>query len=171
MHYNIPAGRLSIWGLLLYCTSTGRGSDLQKSLSSASIPSLLSPFPLSHFTSIPFPSRGPHLNAIGSGLWSLASIVACELSSQQVRAETDRQTHYGAFWAKKNHAFGDIKSTINRLFVSQLQFTNICKTSKSFIGISVFKSWGVLMSYHYGTSLSWSILVVPSIWYKVISCV
>jgi len=68
---------------------------------------------------------------------------------------------------RKSHDFGDIKSTINRLFVSQLEFINICKTSKSFIGISVFKSCGVLPLRY----ISWSILVEPSILYKVISCV
>jgi len=126
---------------------------LQKSVSLPSfrLPPVLA-LSLSTLTSPLFPFRPERLiykcNSTGPGL---EFSVNCELSSQQVRAET-MQTFYGAFWAKTNHAFGDIKSTINRLFVSQLQFTNICKTSKSFVGIYVFKSCGALPYYTY-TSL------------------
>jgi len=55
---------------------------------------------------------GPTLNPIR--VWGTLRALAGS-------AEPNRQTLYCAFWAE-NHAFDDTTSTINHLFVSQLEF-------------------------------------------------
>ena len=46
---------------------------------------------------------------------------AGSIQLQWIRAEPNCQTLYDATWAE-NHAFGVAKSTVNFLFVSQLEF-------------------------------------------------
>jgi len=58
-----------------------------------------------------------------------------------------RQTVYGTFWAE-NHAFGDTKSTINHLLVSQISKISVEITDSLDLGCSTItntplvKSWG-----------------------------
>ena len=74
-------GYKSMWGLLIYIAHRQAAICLQKCLSSAFLPSLPSPFPLSHFTSrLHSPQRASPINALGSGLLSLASIVSWALA-------------------------------------------------------------------------------------------
>ena len=76
------------------------------------------PYNLQKWVSLYFPSLLPSPRPLQIQLRALWSAVSS--LSEFERSPTAKRLLHGAFWAE-NHAFGDTKSTINHLFVSQLQ--------------------------------------------------